>query len=126
MKTINSFFDFSERQIKFLTVLSLMALLLTVSNFILAYAVPSEPGTPFQVFIGEDDAKLTGLFQLDPNSAPVDSLELLPGIGKVLADRIIAYRAHTRFEKEIDITEINGIGPKLYERLRPYLKIDRP
>lgn len=126
MKTINSFFDFSERQIKFIIILSLLAVLLTVTNFILAYALPTEPSTPFQVFIGEDEAKLTGLFQLDPNRAPVDSLELLPGIGKVLADRIVAYRMHSPFDKEIDITEVNGIGPKLYERLKPYLKIERP
>ena len=32
---------------------------------------------------GEDNV-FTGLFQLDPNTAPADSLELLPGVGSVV------------------------------------------
>jgi hypothetical protein len=34
-----------------------------------------------------------------------------------------AYRQLHRFEKEIDIINVKGIGPRTYERLKPYLKI---
>jgi competence protein ComEA len=76
------------------------------------------------VFLGEEE-KFTGIFLLDPNTSPADSLELLPGIGRTLADRIIEYRQIKRFDEEIDITEVKGIGPKLYERIKPYLRIRR-
>ena len=75
------------------------------------------------MFLADEDRKFTGVFQLDPNYAPADSLELIPGIGPVLADRIVAYRQHYRFETEIDITNVNGIGPKKFERIRAYLKV---
>ena len=71
------------------------------------------------------DQQYTGVFLLDPNTAPVDSLELLPGIGRVLADRIVEYRQHHQFAREVDLTEVKGIGPKMFERLRPYLRISR-
>ena len=90
-----------------------------------SYASPVDDSPPLPVFLSDADRQFTGLFQLDPNTAPADSLELLPGIGRVLADRIVLYRQHHRFEKEVDITEVNGIGPKLFERLRPYLKVQR-
>ena len=88
-----------------------------------SYASQPAEAPPFEVIVGEDRQIFTGVFVLDPNTAPADSLELLPGIGKVLADRIVAYRQHRKFETEIDITDVNGIGPKLYERIKPYLKV---
>lgn len=120
---MNRFFDFTSRQLKFLAVLSVTALVLGSYLLVRAYAIPAETSPPFEVIIGEDDRQYTGVFVLDPNHAPADSLELLPGIGKVLADRIVAYRQHKRFAREVDITEVRGIGPKLYERIKPYLKV---
>jgi len=90
-----------------------------------SYASPADHSPPLPVFLSDADQQFTGLFQLDPNTAPADSLELLPGIGKVLADRIVLYRQHHRFKREIDITDVKGIGPKMYERLQPYLKVRR-
>ena len=121
---MNRYFDFTSRQLKFLIFLTALMLVLSVFQFVKMYAVPQDNAPTFQVYLGEDNRKLTGVFQLDPNNAPVDSLELLPGIGKVLADRIVVFRQNERFEKEIDITDVKGIGPKLYERIKPYLKVN--
>jgi DNA uptake protein ComE-like DNA-binding protein len=93
--------------------------------FVRSFTVPTADSPNLQVFIGDDEPVFTGIFVLDPNSAPADSLELLPGIGTVLADRIVEYRKLNRFENEVDITEVKGIGPKLYERIKPYLKIQK-
>lgn len=93
--------------------------------FVRSYALPSDESPSFEIFVGDEGRKLTGIFVLDPNTAPADSQELLPGIGRVLADRIVEYRQHHRFEKAIDITEVKGIGPKTFERLRPYLKVNK-
>lgn len=103
----------------------LSATALSMGGYLLAksYAFQPADAPPFEVIVGEDRQVFTGVFVIDPNTAPADSLELLPGIGTVLADRIVAYRQHHRFEREVDITDVKGIGPKLYERIKPYLKV---
>ena len=123
---MNRFFDFSSGQLRFLAVLTAVAIVMAGYLFIRSRADTADSPPPLQVFIGEDEQVFTGVFVLDPNTAPADSLELLPGIGPVLADRIVAYRRQQRFSREIDITEVKGIGPKMYERLRPYLRVKQP
>lgn len=120
---MNRFFDFTTAQLRFLAVLTATAVIMGGYLFIRSYAHPPDDPPPLRVFIGEDEQVFTGVFVVDPNTAPADSLELLPGIGPVLADRIVTYRKQKRFEQEVDITEVKGIGPKMYERLRPYLRI---
>jgi competence ComEA-like helix-hairpin-helix protein len=60
---------------------------------------------------------------IDPNLAPQEDLELLPGIGPSLAQRIIAYReAHGPFANLEALARVPGIGEALIERLRPHLR----
>jgi len=123
LRDINRLFDFSDRQLRFVAVMAVSAMVLGVVSFARHYSSPSPQLPPFEVAVGDNESVFTGLFTLDPNTAPADSLELLPGIGPVLAERIVDYRQHQRFERTVDITEVPGIGPKLYERIRPYLRI---
>ena len=61
---------------------------------------------------------------IDPNLASQADLETLPGIGPVLAQRIIDYRrAHGPYKKIADLRKVSGIGPKKLEKLRPYVVI---
>ncbi|MDF1545117.1 MAG: helix-hairpin-helix domain-containing protein [bacterium] len=113
----------SARQLKFILTISVTAVLFGLVLLIQTYSRSSEIPPPLEVSIAEPEQLFRGLFIVDPNSSPADSLELLPGIGPVLADRIIAYRENQRFETEIDLINVNGIGPRLFERLRPYLKV---
>ena len=124
IERINIFFDFTTAQLRFLAVLCLSAVLLAGIWFVRAYSTPTAQTPPLPVILG-DDEKYVGLFVLDPNTAPADSLELLPGIGRTLADRIIEFRQTHPFRAEIDITEVKGIGPRLYERIKPYLKVKK-
>lgn len=78
---------------------------------------------PLPVFTGDETSIPTGLFQLDPNRSPADSLELLPGIGPVLARRIAEYRANHHFDSLDDLKNVKGINDKLLEKLSPYLRI---
>jgi competence ComEA-like helix-hairpin-helix protein len=55
------------------------------------------------------------------NQATQESLIGLPGVGQALAVRIIARRPYASAE---DLLEVPGIGPRLLERLRPYLVLD--
>ena len=61
---------------------------------------------------------------IDPNRASQADLETLPGIGPVLARRIMDYRrAHGPYKKIADLRKVSGIGPKKLEKMKPYLII---
>jgi competence ComEA-like helix-hairpin-helix protein len=62
---------------------------------------------------------------VDLNEADANQLQsLLPGIGNVLASRIVAYREeHGPFENPTDLTKVNGIGEKLLSKLAPRLSM---
>ncbi len=61
---------------------------------------------------------------LNVNQANEDQLDLLPGIGPVLARRIVEYRAaHGAYQSIEQILEVKGIGPKNFEKMKPYLRI---
>ncbi|MDR1824275.1 MAG: ComEA family DNA-binding protein [Bifidobacteriaceae bacterium] len=55
---------------------------------------------------------------IDVNTASVEALTALPGIGPVLAGRIVAYReANGQFQVLADLGEVSGIGPKILASL---------
>lgn len=62
---------------------------------------------------------------IDLNHATPEDLEALPGIGPVLAGRIVAHRQkHGPFRHVDDLQQVPGIGPKNLEQIRPYLTVD--
>ena len=59
---------------------------------------------------------------LDLNRATAQELTMLPGIGEVLAQRIVDYRnANGPFASVDDLLEVNGIGPGILETIRPQI-----
>jgi competence protein ComEA len=60
--------------------------------------------------------------KLDINRATVQELQALPGIGEVLAQRVVEYRGvHGPFKTIEGLIKVKGIGPKRMEQLRPFL-----
>jgi competence ComEA-like helix-hairpin-helix protein len=63
-----------------------------------------------------------GRVRVNPDRASAAELERLPGIGPVLAERMLAHRETVgRFRTPEDLLAVSGIGPALLERLRPHL-----
>ena len=63
--------------------------------------------------------------KLDLNTASIAELDRLPGIGEVLAGRIISYREeHGRFTSIDGLLAVSGIGPKVLEEIRDQVTID--
>ncbi|MDH4098025.1 MAG: helix-hairpin-helix domain-containing protein [Nitrospira sp.] len=61
---------------------------------------------------------------VDLNRATAKELESLPGIGVVLAERVIAYRKSVgRFQTVEDLREVAGIGAKKFDQLKPLVTV---
>jgi competence ComEA-like helix-hairpin-helix protein len=84
-------------------------------------AVPApEPAPPSAVLIANPSAARPGeTSPLELNSATEAELDRLPGIGPVLAARIVSHRReHGAFHATEDLLAVQGIGPRLFDRLR--------
>ncbi|WP_167153245.1 ComEA family DNA-binding protein [Streptomyces sp. MBT27] len=58
------------------------------------------------------------------NSASVDQLDGLPGVGPVLAQHIVDYRAqHGGFRSVDELREVNGIGERRFDDLQPLVRL---
>lgn len=67
---------------------------------------------------------LTGAAAVDLNTADLAALDSLPGVGPVLAQRIIDWRrSHGRFSSVEELAEVTGIGEKLLAGIRSRVRV---
>jgi competence protein ComEA len=78
------------------------------------------PGPGDAVAVGGDNGGNSSSSALvDLNAATAEQLDQLPGVGPVLAQRILQWRQqHQRFTSVNELGEVPGIGDKLMARLR--------
>jgi competence protein ComEA len=61
---------------------------------------------------------------VDLNAATMAQLDALPGVGPVIAGRIVAWREQNgRFARVEDLTEVQGIGEATFARLRSLVRV---
>lgn len=102
---------------------------LVIPSLATAAAMPPTP-PPTRATASPETAPISGTSTavatrlVNINTATAAELEALPGIGQVLAGRIVAYRdANGPFRGVDQLTEVEGISPKLVERLRPLVTV---
>ncbi|QGQ19001.1 ComEA family DNA-binding protein [Cellulomonas sp. JZ18] len=61
--------------------------------------------------------------RVDLNTADAAALDALPGVGPVLAQRILERRARGPFTSVDELDDVSGIGPAVLERLRPLVRV---
>lgn len=72
----------------------------------------------------ENDTRITVVFPLDINSAGVNELVMVKGIGEVIAKRIVDYRGLNGYFYSLDeLLNVEGIGEKKLESLKGYICI---
>jgi competence protein ComEA len=66
----------------------------------------------------------TAVAKIDINTATLEELQTLPGIGPVLAQRIIEYReTYGPFVDIEELLNVKGIGESLLERIRDLITV---
>jgi len=85
--------------------------------------IPPAPASPMSPPEAAGPAATTAAL-IDINRADERELDALPGIGPVLAGRIVAHRHRFgAFRQPEDLLAVPGIGPRLFARLRPRIVV---
>ncbi len=63
------------------------------------------------------------LWAVNINTASVEELSTLPGIGQGTAEKIVKYRKEHMFKTISDLKEVNGIGEKKFEKIKAQLSV---
>ena len=86
--------------------------------------VRSEPSKQTEPKKSSASSEKKVTFPVNINTASKKELDALPGIGEVLAQRIIDYRSANGLFSTVDhLTKVKGIGAKTLEKLKPYATV---
>jgi comEA protein len=84
----------------------------------------TEPGFVAVSISQEKKIETGSFFNVQLNTADQIELERIPGIGPVMARRILSYRqSKGRFHSVDELLNVKGIGPKKLQKIRPYVQI---
>lgn len=88
-----------------------------------AVAVPTAAGLP-PVNVASSGAATGSTAPVDLNTATLDQLEALPGVGPVLGQNILDWRAaHRQFTSVDQLRDVSGIGDVRLAQLRPLVTV---
>jgi competence protein ComEA len=88
-------------------------------------AAPVVPLTPSSQRPIQERSRPPAPVLLDLNRASEEDLQRLPGIGPVLARRIVEHRQAQGTFKDVDeLRRVKGIGKKTFERIRTFVVVE--
>ena len=101
-------------------ILSLGAVLLSVVHS--HREIPTQPAVQAEDFVFEASETESFGVRLNINQATMEELDALPGVGLVLAEKIVLYRiVHGDFYDVGELREVEGVGDKTLQTLLPYI-----
>ena len=62
--------------------------------------------------------------RININTAPVEVLQELKGIGPTIAARIVTYRQEHPFQSTEEIMEVKGIGPATFDDIKDQITVE--
>ncbi len=83
---------------------------------------PTPPATaPYPRAAGASKKLQLGDPPVNVNTAGIDKLVALPGIGAVTAQNIVAARTEKPFRSLADLDKVKGIGPKTLDKIKQFV-----
>jgi len=96
-----------------------------LSMLILCVAVAMTGLSPVAIFAAENPAANKVIETIHLNEATAEQLQVLPGVGPALSERIVLYRTeHGPFRSVDQLTEVKGVGEAKLAKFRDQLRID--
>jgi len=89
-------------------------------NDSLAILNPDEADSPFATYKKKELPKEI----ININSASLEKLTQLPGVGQKMAEQILEHRKLHKFKYKKDLMNVKGIGKKKFAKLELYISVE--
>ncbi len=76
------------------------------------------------VFLFGAAAELPAMEKININTATVEQLEALPGIGPSLAGQIVEHRGQAPFASPEEIMNVKGIGSAKFAKMKEFITVE--
>lgn len=120
-----------SKKLSFILLISVTLLFIIAVSIALIYRITIATGSGMSVYdqlVAGNDATITEpthiVGKINLNTATYDDLVQLPGIGNVLAERILEYRkTHGNFTVIDELLNISGIGTAKFDKIKDYISV---